>query len=181
MCSHSLPAGSVPEGGQGRIGVAADMERGTARIVSLLKVIAEGDGKVTIKGLSEKAGMPPSTLHRLLNVLVKAGLLERSKGGVYRTGREYFRLASLVLKQVDYNSVARPVLRTLRDKCGETSVFTLYQPAKHSLVVADVMPASHALRFVVEPLEELSMLWGSLGRAVLAELPEDEFEAAFAN
>lgn len=161
--------------------MATDLERGSARIVTLLKLIAESDGRVTIKGLREKAGLPPSTLHRLLQVMVAAGLLERAQSGVYRTGREYFRLASLVLKQVDYKGLARPVLRALRDRCGETSVFTLYQPAKHCLVVAEVMPASHPLRFVVEPLEELSLLWGSLGRAVLAELPQDEVEAAFAN
>lgn len=160
--------------------VAEENERGSARILMLLKAIAEGDGQCTIKGLCETVALPPSTVHRLLQVLVKAGLLERVKGGVYRTGREYIRLASLVVQQIDYKGLARPRLRALRDLWGETSVFTLYRPAKHCLVVVEVVQASHPLRFVIEPLEELSLLWGSLGRAVLAELPQDEFDAAWA-
>jgi DNA-binding IclR family transcriptional regulator len=158
-----------------------DLERGSgARLLLLLNVIAEQEGDFALKDLAQQAGMPISSVHRLLQVLVRAGMVERSKGTAYRAGRELFRLASHVLRHMDYRTLVRPYLRKLWDRWQETAVFTLYRPMTHKALVVEVIQTPHPLRHVLEPDTELSLFWGSLGRSILAFLPEDEFAAAYA-
>lgn len=160
---------------------ADEMERGSgARLMLLLTVIAELEGDFALKDLALRAGLPISSVHRLLQVLVRAGMVERSKGTAYRAGRELFRLASRVLRHMDYGALARPHLRKLWDRWQETAVFTLYRPMTHKALVVEVMQTPHPLRHVLEPDTELSLFWGSLGRSILAFLPEAEFAAAYA-
>lgn len=156
-------------------------ERGSgARTIAVLKLVAESGSSFTLTELSLKAGLPPSSMHRLLQPLLRGGLLERGQGSAYRPGRELFRLASLVLQQIDYNVAARPFLRELWDKWQETAVFCLYQPRDHTAQVVEMIETPHPLRHVIEPFAELSLLWGSLGRSILAQLPPDAVTAACA-
>lgn len=158
-----------------------DLERGSgARLMLLLNVIADQGGDFALKDLAERAGLPISSVHRLLQVLVRAGMVERSKGTAYRPGRELFRLASQVLRHMDYRTLVRPYLRKLWDRWQETAVFTLYRPMTHKALVVEVIQTPHPLRHVLEPDTELSLFWGSLGRSILAYLPEEEFAAAHA-
>lgn len=158
-----------------------DLERGSgARLILLLNVIAEQEGDFALKDLAQQAGLPISSVHRLLQILVRTGMLERSKGTAYRAGRELFRLASRVLQHMDYRMLVRPYLRTLWDRWQETAVFTLYRPATHKALVVEVIQTPHPLRHMLEPDTELSLFWGSLGRSILAFLPDDAFAAAHA-
>jgi DNA-binding IclR family transcriptional regulator len=59
----------------------------------------------------------------------------------------------------------------------ETAVLCAYNPVERKSIIADVVLTPHPLRFAVEPGVEISLPWGSLGRAVLAFLPPGEIEA----
>ncbi len=61
--------------------MAADkkVQGAAARIVNLLQCVAEESPEFTLKELAERLGLPQSTVHRLLQVLVKADMIERSE------------------------------------------------------------------------------------------------------
>jgi DNA-binding IclR family transcriptional regulator len=84
------------------------------------------------------------------------------------------RIAALVLREIDVRGVAKPLLRQLWTEWQETCSLCLYRPATHSAMVAEIIHTPKPLRFVLEPFVELSLTWGSLGRAILAFLPEEE-------
>jgi DNA-binding IclR family transcriptional regulator len=158
-----------------------EKERGSgARLLLLLDIIAGVEGDFVLKDLATRARLPVSSVHRLLQILVKAGLVERAGSVAYRPGRELFRLASRVLRHMDYATVAKPFVKALWDRWQETAVFSLYRPANHSALVVELIQTPHPLRHVLEPDTELSLLWGSLGRSILAHLPQEEFAAAYA-
>lgn len=154
-------------------------DRGSGlRTINLLKLVAEGGQSFTLGELADRAGLPASSAHRLLQPLLKAGFVERGDGQAYRKGSELFRIASLVIQQMDEGRIARPVLHRLWEEWQETSSFCLYKPGEHLAVVVETIQTPHALRFVIEPYAKISLTWGSLGRAILASLPEAEAQAA---
>lgn len=148
------------------------------RTIALLKLVAEMGGTFTLGELSAKASLPPSSVHRLLQPLLRAGLVERAEGQAYCTGAEFLKLASLVMRQVDVGRLARPILRRLWTDWEETCTLCIYKPAGHNALVVETIQTKHPLRFVIEPFSELSLTWGSLGRAILSWLPPQEMAAA---
>lgn len=151
-----------------------------ARLVRTLQCIAEGEREFSLKTLAERLNLPASTVHRLLQLLVRTGMVERAGSQAYRAGRELFRMSSLVIQKFDVRNVARPLLRELWTQWQETCVFCLYRPADRTAMVAEVIPSPHALQLVMEPMANISLAWGSLGRSILAQLPREDIEAVLA-
>ena len=149
-----------------------------ARSLALLKLVAEFGGEFSLSDIATRAGLPVSSAHRLLRSLIDAELVERASKQAYRPGVEFFAIARLLLKKADRSLSARPLLRELWEEWHETCAFCLYQPHTARGLVVDTLQTPHALRYVVEPQTEISLVWGSLGRAILAFLPPDEQEAA---
>ena len=148
------------------------------RTISLLKLVAECDGPFTLGQLAERASLPASSVHRLLQPLLREGLVERTQRQSYQTGSEFLRISSLVLRNVDIGRLARPILRRLWEEWEETSSLCIYKPQGHFAVVLETIQTPHPLRFVIEQYSEISLSWGSLGRAILASLPPQAVAAA---
>lgn len=157
-----------------------DDARGSgARTIQLLKHIAEGGVEFTLKNLAEQLGWAPSTVHRLLQPLAAAAIVERTPAQSYRIGREFFRISALVSRKYEKGKVATPYLQALWTEWQETSAFAVYHKMTQTINVAELINTPHPLQYVVEPMVELSLVWGSLGRAVLAHLSEEDFELAY--
>lgn len=154
-----------------------EIQGAAARIVSLLQCVAEGGSAFTLKELAERIHLPQSTVHRLLQVLVKSDMIERADEQAYLVGTEFFRMASLIHQKFDIQRVARPYLQTLWDQWQETCTFCLYKPATRTAMVAETIRSPHALQHSIEPFSELSLAWGSMGRVILAYLPDEEVNA----
>lgn len=150
-----------------------------ARTIALLRCVAEGDPEFTLSAISQKLKLSPSTVHRLLRVLTEAGWVERTPSQSYRIGSEYFRISALIAGKFEVGRRARPYLHDLWKLTQETSAFGLYRPASQSVMISEVIHTTFPLRYVIERLTTLSLTWGSLGRAILAHLPDSEFEAAY--
>jgi DNA-binding IclR family transcriptional regulator len=159
--------------------VSDDHDRGSgSRTIAVLKLIAESEGPFTLSQLAAKASLPASSTHRLLQPLVREGLVERATGQSYRAGSEFLRIASLVIRHVDVDRLARPILQRLWAQWEETSSLCLYKPDSQRAVVVETIQTPHPLRFVIEAFSEMSLTWGSLGRAILAFLPPEVADAA---
>ena len=154
------------------------MPRGAAdRLAYLLKLVATGAPQFTLGELAAGAGLPTSSVHRLLQALVRSGLVERGQGQTYRPGRELHRLASQLVARFDLVRCAQPMLEDLVAQWHETAVLCTYSPAMRAAIIADVVMTRHPLRFAVERGGEIQLPWGSLGRAILAFLPQGDAEA----
>ncbi|MEO6359555.1 MAG: IclR family transcriptional regulator [Sphingomicrobium sp.] len=152
--------------------------RGAAdRIAYLLKLVAEGPSQFALGELATSAELPASSVHRLLQSLVRSGLVERGDGQTYRPGRELHRLASQLVARFDLVRCARPLLEELVANWHETAVLCTYSPSMRAAIIADVVMTPHPLRFAVERGGEIQLPWGSLGGAILAFLPPGDAEA----
>ena len=151
------------------------------RVISLMRALAEARGDVSIKTLSDRIGLPASTVHRLLALLANVEIVERGKvPHSYRIGVEYFRLSALVFTQTSLQDVARPFLERVASGCGEVSLLMRYMKRSRKVMLEDSIDALHPLRYSISVYEPLSVLWGASGRSVLAFLPEEEVRAVLA-
>lgn len=158
--------------------IGSKVPRGSAdRLAYLLKLVAAGPPQFTLGELADRAALPASTVHRLLQALVRSGLVERGQGQSYRPGRELHRLASQLVASFDLVRCARPLLDELVAQWQETAVLCVYSPVLRAGIIADVAVTPHPLRFSVERGGEVQLPWGSLGHAILAFLPEGDAEA----
>ena len=161
--------------------MSSDSERGTGpRLIVLLRLIAEEARSFSLKEISERAGLPPSTAHRLLQVLTRSGLVERGPHQTYGPGRELYRMASLLRGRFDLSRTARPFLERLWAQWQETAVLCLFNPTSRTGTIVDAILTTHPLRFAVEIGMELALPWGSLGQAMLAALTPEEVDAVLA-
>ena len=152
--------------------------RGAAdRLAYLFKLVAGGPPQFTLGDLAERADLPASSVHRLLQALVRSGLVERGQGQSYRPGRELHRLASQLVAGFDLIRSARPLLEQLVVQWHETAVLCAYSPVSRTAIIADAVVTPHPLRFSIERGGEVQLPWGSLGNAILAYLPDRDIEA----
>jgi DNA-binding IclR family transcriptional regulator len=152
-----------------------------ARTLSVLRVVAEAKGLVGVKDVADALGLPMSTSHRLLDLLLEAGFVQKDTvKRRYGVGSELFRLASLVAHKASYASQVQPLLDELARETGESAIFAGYLPAQHCIAYAAKSDSPNSLRFRIEPFRHTPLEWGSTGLAVLAFLPEEEQAAAFA-
>jgi DNA-binding IclR family transcriptional regulator len=86
---------------------------------SLLDTLAlEGDS-VSLKTVSERTGLHPSTAHRILNDLAVGGFVERSGPGTYRLGLRLLQLGNLVKSRLDVRDLAIRPMQDLHRLTGQ--------------------------------------------------------------
>ncbi|MFL6144490.1 MAG: IclR family transcriptional regulator [Labedaea sp.] len=148
------------------------------RGLALLRLLATKAGPVTAASVARELGLPRSTAYHLLSELAAAGFVTHlAEERRYGLGVAAFELGSAYLRHDPVERLAKPVLRRLIERTGQTAHLgvlhgreILYlireQPANPYLTVADVgvrlpaqLPAS--------------------GLAVLAHLPAAQVRALF--
>ncbi len=83
------------------------------RLVSLLDALAAQDDPVSLKDLSARTGLHPSTAHRILNDLVIARFVDRGEPGSYQLGMRLLELGNLVKSRLSVRDAALGPMREL--------------------------------------------------------------------
>src|ERR1043166_7220469 len=83
------------------------------RTFSLLDVLAGHQDPVSLKEISEKTGLHPSTTHRILNDLATGRFVDRPEAGSYRLGMRLLELGNLVKGRLDVRDAALGPMREL--------------------------------------------------------------------
>ncbi|CAH1656655.1 MAG: IclR family transcriptional regulator [Chelatococcus sp.] len=99
-----------------RTGTAA-LERG----LNLLLEVAQSDiGGATLTALVKRSGLPRSTVFRLLDCLVREGLLHKDISRTYHLGSKIYDLGLLASHRFDLSGYSFAVLRQLAETLGDT-------------------------------------------------------------
>ena len=83
------------------------------RAFGLLDVLASHQEPVSLKDVSEKTGLHPSTAHRILNDLAIGRFVDRPEAGSYRLGMRLLELGNLVKARLDVRDAALAPMREL--------------------------------------------------------------------
>src|SRR5919202_774183 len=113
------------------------------RALALLDALAAHPEGLGVNELARRIGVNASTASRLLATLEGARIVQRAPGGPYRLGLRLVALADGVLAGLDVRELARPRLRELVARTGETA--TLSVPGGAEAVTVDFVPAESSV------------------------------------
>lgn len=102
-------------------GCSADGDAGRSvlgRIASILDAFDTGEQVLTLNDLSQRANLPKSTAHRLVEQLRGLGWLERDHSNGYSVGMRLFELGGLAVQHNQLRDTALPHLHDLATKTG---------------------------------------------------------------
>ena len=149
--------------------VAIDGDTPTLRLFSLLEVIARKNHFFTLPALVEETGLPKPTLHRMLQQLESAGMIQREADGRhYGMALRLRRLGEDLLFNSTVHGARHAVLRTLVDEVGESCNITAL--AGGEVVYLDRVETAAPLRFYLHPGSRVPAHCSASGKLFLAEM-----------
>ncbi|MFS8977488.1 IclR family transcriptional regulator [Cupriavidus necator] len=139
------------------------------RLFGLLEVIAEKDQAFNLQALVEETGLPKPTLHRMLQQLEAAGLIQRNGDGrQYGTGLRLRRLAENLLLNSTSHGARHMVLRRLVEEVGESCNLTAFSGGE--VLYLDRVETAAPLRFYLHPGSRVPAHCSATGKLFLAQL-----------
>ncbi|NRQ32183.1 IclR family transcriptional regulator [Nonomuraea sp. NN258] len=133
-----------------------------------------GDDRLVLGGqeVAEQLGVARSTAYRYLQSLAGSGFVEEARPAGYRLGPRVFELARLARKGLGLSEVARPVMRELLARVGETVLLT--RRAGSAVICLEREESDHPVRLSYERGHVLPINAGAAALVLLAWVPEEE-------
>ena len=151
----------------------------TGKIFALLEYFVERGSKQRSVAFVEVAAAVPfarTTVHRILYSLEKLGYVEKDTVTAhYQLASKFFDLTGPTIHFRRLQSVAKSVMQNLLVRFGETINLGVLDDGQVAYI--DVLQSPSALRIAAVPGERNPVHCTSLGKAMLAFLPEVEVEA----
>ncbi len=139
------------------------------RVFELLELITDAGGQVTLSELSVSTDLPLPTIHRLLRTLVTLGYARQLPNRRYALGAKLIKLGEGANKQL--GALARPQLKSLVDHLGETSNMAVLD--SDMVIYIAQAPSLHSMRMFTEVGRRANLHDTGVGKAILAQLPDD--------
>lgn len=146
-----------------------------------LRVIESFEGHAdgrTIIEISQSTGLSRASIRRILLTLELLGYVERSRQ-VYRLKTQVLRLGFSYLSSSSVVEAARPVLERIAEQLHESSSMTMLDNGE--IVYVARSAASRVLAAGLSVGSRLPAYCTSMGRVLLAALPNEELDAYLRN
>ena len=148
---------------------ALDNDKPTMRQFALLEALARMDRFATLQTLVEETGLPKPTVHRMLQQLEMAGMVQRDGDGrQYTTGLRLRQLAETVLLNNTVHGARHLVLRRLVEEVGETCNLTAFNGSE--VVYLDRVETPAPLRFYLQAGSVVPAHCSATGKLFLAQM-----------
>lgn len=145
------------------------------RALRILITLAEAGAPLALSQIRDLTGLNISTAHRLLHTLMKEGFISQDKeSGKYLLGLRTFEVGHAALRAMDIRTTARPFLQELVDRCHETVNLAILD--RYDVVYIDQIESQNMIRIFARVGSRGPSYCTGAGKALLAQLPEREFE-----
>ncbi|WNE96365.1 IclR family transcriptional regulator [Streptomyces luomodiensis] len=147
------------------------------RALDILELFLDGDGTLSAPEITRRLGLPRTTVHELVTTLAARSYLVHvpDQPGRYRLGVRPYQLGSRYAEQLDLAAEGRQVARTVAETCDETVHVAILEGA--DVIYIAKVDSTHAVRMVSAAGRRLPAHCTSVGKMLLASLPEDALDA----
>lgn len=144
-----------------------------ARGLDVLRCFEAGDVSLGNLEIARRTGLPKPTISRLTYTLTTLGYLTYSeRHGTYQLGPGVLSLGYAMLSGLDIRQRARPLMQELADEVDAT--IALGSRDRLSMVYLEVCRGPGAVTLRLDVSSRIPLATTSMGRALLAALPESE-------
>ncbi len=134
----------------------------------------------TLEQIIQATGYKKTTCFRLLRTLRTLGIVELSPGTKkYRYGPKLAALGLTALKNMNLRQFALPILQKLRDETGETINLTVLSGSE--ILYVERIMSDYLVNVNVNVGDRLPVYCASMGKVILAYLPEHQLEKILAS
>ncbi|MGF1776663.1 IclR family transcriptional regulator [Vibrio nomapromontoriensis] len=145
----------------------------TLRLFSLLEVMAQKDEFISLQGLVEETGLPKPTLHRMLQQLESAGIIQKDGDEKhYSSGVRLRKLAENLLLNSTMHSARRAILENLKAEVGESCNLTALSGGE--IIYIDRAETEAPLRFHLHPGSRVPVHCSASGKLFLAHMSKSQ-------
>ncbi|MFJ8649549.1 IclR family transcriptional regulator [Streptomyces sp. NPDC093546] len=150
------------------------------RALDILELFLEGDGTLSAPEVTRKLQLPRTTVHELLTTLAARAYLVpvADQPGRYRLGVRTYQLGSRYAEQLDLAAEGQRVAREVAETCDETVHVAILEDL--DVIYIAKVDSTHAVRMVSAAGRRLPAHCTSVGKMLLAALPEDELDRRIA-
>jgi len=143
------------------------------RAFSILNAFSENDRSLTLTEITKRTQLPKSTVHRLLDMLDKHGVVNHGNDGRgYYPGHQLIYWGTLAQNCLDIRAIAIPILQELVQKTSETAVLSVRHG--HYGVWIEIIESTLPVRLSSRLGKPLSLHAGASSKILWAFLPENE-------
>ena len=126
---------------------AAGAHRAAGRVVDILELVVAARDGLALRELSAQLVAPKSSLLPLLRTLAARGYLEQGSGGEYRLGHRAVELGLGQPGGRGLPEIARPALRALMERTGETVFLGTLSGDGAAVVFVDKVDSDQVIRY----------------------------------
>jgi DNA-binding IclR family transcriptional regulator len=162
-------------GGRARRG-SAGAHRAAGRVVDILESIVGSREGLPLRELSAQLEAPKSSLLPLLRTLAARGYLEQGPLGEYRLGHRALELGMSSHAHRRLPEIARPALRALMQRTGETVFLGTLSGDGTAVIFVDKVDSDQVIRYAGGVGDRRALHATSSGKVILAFLPPPQRE-----
>lgn len=153
-----------------------DGVQSVVRALSLLRLMAQGEGGTRLSDLARAAGLPVSTAHRLLTTLEHQGFAQfEPVSSGWHVGRDAFSTGMAYGRRLSFVAPALPLLRRLRDSTRETANLGVLDD--DHLVTLSQVESREIRRALSPPGRRVPVFSSAMGKAILATWRDEDIGA----
>ncbi|WPO70139.1 MULTISPECIES: IclR family transcriptional regulator [unclassified Streptomyces] len=147
------------------------------RSLDILELFLEGDGTLSAPEVTRRLQLPRTTVHELLTTLAARSYLAQipDQPGRYRLGVRTYQLGSRYAEQLDLAAEGQQVAREVAETCDETVHVAILEDT--DVIYIAKVDSTHAVRMVSAAGRRLPAHCTSVGKMLLASLPQPELES----
>jgi DNA-binding IclR family transcriptional regulator len=155
--------------------VAGSVNGAVERAAAVLECFSRKEPVLGVTEIGHRLGLRKSTVHRLLAVMTRHGLIDRdAETQRYRLGHKLIFLGNLSARQYQLRDLALPVMRRVWEKSGET--VTLSIRIGDQRMYLDQIESLEEVRVTVDIGKPLPIYCGASGKIFLAFMDPAEID-----
>lgn len=141
------------------------------RAATILNIVAEGRGQLTLTDLSNRSGLPRSTVHRIVQELEREYfVIRQSHAGGYSLGPGVLKFG--MNSHLTLVAGMRPTLISLAQAVNENVELAVF--SGREVLVVDQVVSTARLQAVTKIGKSFSLHGSCIGKSLLAQLPESK-------
>lgn len=149
------------------------------RAFDILEALAHSSGKLSLAEISAHTGLNVSTCHHLIATIARRGyVIQSSDSKKYSLSSKIFELSEARAGQIDLVDVAMPYMNHLNRETGEAIHLCALEGV--DLLTLAKLGSHHAVRVDSTVSKANAAHATATGKAILAWLPENEFDEILA-
>ncbi|MXR19258.1 IclR family transcriptional regulator [Halobacterium bonnevillei] len=143
------------------------------RTLELVEFLKAADG-ATLSEATDAVDLPKSSVHNYLKTLVHHGYVVENDG-TYEVGLRFLDLGAYARTRVPLYPVAEPELETVAEETGELANLLVEQDGRGTFIYRK--KGENAVKIDSYNGQQILLHTTAIGKALLANLPEDRVEA----